>query len=370
MSVKVAHDQRILDAPAGSRHAETFVEEHSRRGIEHDVLLAGMIRVILLVALNVAINIRAQARQLLGADDVIGRRGPALRYRRQIAPAGKTQALLIARQVQDHWAARALRNSPAQFRDLAGVDGLDGRNRLPRQIPGLLRLQVVLGFTNECDHSLVGLARRGAEREDTVVHQNHADRVGTDFARENLGAYAGQVEARHRVGNDNHAVPVYLANALLAVGRIGYRHDGVGVGMVHVLVGKNGVQDSLDRRRRRRGVGHVGPQLVYHLWIRQLLELGERKHMPHADRGESTLFDGLEVPAAALHVENILGLAEDVVLRDLDRRVAAAVQHQLGITAQEARAVDALREVADITGCLVFVPEIVHRLLVGVFGLG
>ncbi len=272
--------------------------------------------------------------------------------------------------MQDHREARVLRNRPTHFRDLGGVHGLDGRNRLPGQIPGLLRFQIVLGFTNEFDHSLVGLARRGAEREDTVVHQNHADRVGTDFARENLGAYAGQVEARHRVGNDDHAVPVYLANALLTIGRIGYRHDGVGVGVVHVLVGKDGVQDSLDRRRGRGGVGHVGPQLVDHLWIRQLLEPGERQHVPHAHRGKTALFDGLEVPAAAFHIENILGLAKDVVLRDLDGRVAAAVQHQLGITTQEARAVDALREVADITGCLVFVPEIVHRLLVGIFCLG
>src|SRR4029077_17381698 len=61
-------------------------------------------------------------------------------------------------------------------------------------------------------------------------------------------------------------------------------------------------------------------------------------------RREAGGLDGLEGPAAALHVEHVLFLAEEVLLAQLDRGVASAVQHERAVAAEQARGVDARAE--------------------------
>src|SRR6185369_8591529 len=74
------------------------------------------------------------------------------------------------------------------------------------------------------------------------------------------------------------------------------------------------------------------------------LQPGELADVTERDRGEAGGLDGLEVPAAALHVEHVHFLAEEVLLSKLDRGVASAVQHERAVAAQQARGVDALAE--------------------------
>jgi hypothetical protein len=100
------------------------------------------------------------------------------------------------------------------------------------------------------------------------------------------------------------------------------------VGVVHELERDRAVQDRLDRRRRRRGPDHVRDELVHHVRVGQPLEPRELADVVEPHRGEAGGFDRLEIPAAALDVQDRLALAEAVALADLHRGVAAAVQDE------------------------------------------
>ena len=97
--------------------------------------------------------------------------------------------------------------------------------------------------------------------------QHHADRVLRLLLRKLARAVGRQVEAGHDVGDHHHLVAVDVAHALVAVRRVRHRQHRVGVRVVHVLVRQDGVQDGLDRRRRRPCTQCVRGQLVDHLRI-------------------------------------------------------------------------------------------------------
>src|SRR6202023_1618227 len=77
-------------------------------------------------------------------------------------------------------------------------------------------------------------------------------------------------------------------------------------------------------------------------------------------RGEARLLDGLEVPAAPLDVEDLFLLAEEIAPAQLDRGVAAAVQHQRAVAAEQARGVDPQPEIAAVPAGFGVVPEALH----------
>src|SRR5690606_27031850 len=78
------------------------------------------------------------------------------------------------------------------------------------------------------------------------------------------------------------------------------------------------------------------------------------------------------VPAAALDAQDLDVLAGDVGDRRLDRRVAAAVQHQGGLAAEQPRGIDAERQILvhallgvalDIAAGVGVAPLVLHRVL-------
>ena len=185
---------------------------------------------------------------------------------------------------------------------------------------------------------------------------------GLAIAREDSRARAREVETRHDVGYDHHFVAVEAADAPLAVGGVGEREDRVGVGVVDELVGQDRMQDRFDRRRGRIGAQHVGAHLVHHLRVGKRFELRERHQVVQAHRRKARRLDRLEVPAAALHVEDGLLAPEEVLLVDLHRRVAAAVQHQGLVAPQQARGVHAQSQLARELRRLAVVPQAFHRV--------
>src|SRR5690606_3534356 len=88
----------------------------------------------------------------------------------------------------------------------------------------------------------------------------------------------------------------------------------------------------------------------------------ELQEVRHAHRREARLLDGGEVPAAALHVENVLLLAHDVAAAQLHRGVAPAVEHERGLAPEQARGVDAQSERVRAARRLGVVPEILHEV--------
>ena len=290
---------------------------------------------------------------------MVGRDRPLLRQRAHVCALGEGQSLCVRMGRHDHGHARRVRQLAPQLRLLQHVDP-GRRDRARRDIPGALRFQVILGAADQGDHALVGLPGAVAERKNAVVHQHHADGVGAGLARILARAQARQVEPGHDVGNDHDGVAVESRGCALAVGRIGDGHDRIGVGVVDELVGQAGVQDGLDRRRRRRGLEHVGGELVDHLRVRQRVELRQPLQIVQLHRRESGRLDGLQVPAAALDVQDVFVLAEQVLLHQLDRGVAAAVQHQRLVAPEQARGVDA--QSSSLWHCAdsLVVPEALH----------
>ncbi len=193
-----------------------------------------------------------------------------------------------------------------------------------------------------------------------MVQQHHADGRRPRFGGKALRAQAREVEAGHHVRNDDHEVAVDLADSRLAVGRVGDREQRVGVGVVDVFVGEQRVQDRLDRRRRGARPRHVRRQLVDHVEVGQRRQLREAGEVREAHRREPGFGDRGEVPAAALDVEDVLVVADQVALAQLDRRVAAAVQHERAVAAEQARRVAAQRELARLRGGVVVVPAVVQ----------
>src|SRR5215210_8070569 len=132
------------------------------------------------------------------------------------------------------------------------------------------------------------------------------------------------------------------------------------MGVVHVLEGQRRVENGLDGRRRRRGPGHVGDELVDHLGVGERGQPGEPHDRPESHRGEPGRLDGLQVPPAPLDVEDVLLLAEQIALADLDRRVSPAMEHQRLVPPQQTRGIDPQAEVAFVVRGFVVVPEALH----------
>jgi hypothetical protein len=95
----------------------------------------------------------------------------------------------------------------------------------------------------------------------------------------------------------------------------------------------------------RLAVQQVGALDVHHVLVAQRLQPLQLAKRRKADGGQAGRLDRAHVPAAALHAEHVESLPGDVGHARLHRGVAAAVQHQLRFTAQQARGVDAERQV-------------------------
>ena len=111
----------------------------------------------------------------------------------------------------------------------------------------------------------------------------------------------------------------------------------------------------------RAGAGHLSGEFVHHLRIRQGVCFRELEQMRHPHRREAIRFDRLQVPAAAFDVKDLFLFAEDIAFHDLDRSIAAAMQHKRRVPSQQPGGVNSLLEVGLAFIRLDGVPKIVHR---------
>ncbi len=169
-------------------------------------------------------------------------------------------------------------------------------------------------------------------------------------------------EARHHVRNDHDLVAVELATRA--------RPDGVFITRAARpdACGRRSAQGRIACRiASTDGVGAAGSTVAARSsrtisasdsasssasWRRTRMRTGA-KPAASIDR---------EVPPGPFHVEEVHGLAEDIRLRDLDGRVAAPVQHERGLSPEEARRVHPLGEGPLEPARVVVVPEASHPL--------
>src|SRR6185503_1141338 len=96
------------------------------------------------------------------------------------------------------------------------------------------------------------------------------------------------------------------------------------------------MQYGLDRRRRRACAQHVRVELVDHARVGQRREIRELAHVTERNRREACRLYGFQIPAAAFDVEYVLVLAKEILFAELDRGVAAAMQHERFVAAEQA----------------------------------
>ena len=78
-----------------------------------------------------------------------------------------------------------------------------------------------------------------------------------------------QNKPRHDVGQNQHLGAVDFPQDAIAIGAVADGNHRIGMAVVHVLVGNEGVQDSLYRRSGRGGIQQGQAQLTHHLAVAQ-----------------------------------------------------------------------------------------------------
>ena len=162
---------------------------------------------------------------------------------------------------------------------------------------------------------------------------------------EHSGDALGERETRDRVRHIRDAIAEHFARHRLAVRLIGQREHRRRMRVVDHLVRQEGVQQRFDRGIGRGGIEQIHALEIDHVLVGQLVERAQtaERRQPHGRQTGG--LDVAHVPARTLDADHFDRVAEQVRHVRLDRRVAAAVQHELRIAAQKTCGVDALRQI-------------------------
>ena len=163
------------------------------------------------------------------------------------------------------------------------------------------------------------------------------------------------------------------AHEVLAIGLIGEDEDGVGVCVVHELVGQERVQERFERGVHGLRVEHAQPQLVHHGFVTQAIEGLELAQPLEVENGKVTRFDRREVSPGPLDAKDVARAPEDVLGARLDGGVSAAVQDELLLSTDQTGGVDPEGHVcaADLSidfgraGSFFIAPQALHGALQG-----
>jgi hypothetical protein len=252
-------------------------------------------------------------------------------------------------------------------RDIGRRRDLPGQRHAGKDLARRLG-QPLLGQRHQVDHAHIGLFRRGAHREDAVLQQDQPLDIGI-LPRDFVG-FLGECEAWHHVGHQGGALAVDVGRERLAIGLVGQRQHGVGMGVVDELVRQEGVQQRLDRRVGRLAVQKVAALDVDHVLVGKRLQPDQLAQRFEPHRRQAGRLDRAHVPATALDAQHLDWRAGDVRHLGLHRGIAAAMQHQPRLAAQEPRRVHAQRQIlANALGSMLgnrglgvaVGPQILHR---------
>ncbi len=203
--------------------------------------------------------------------------------------------------------------------------------------------QPFFGQRDGVDHPLIGLAGTFAKGEDAVLQQHQALDIWVFL--EHLGGFFGELKPGHDVGHEPQPARIKLGATFGGVGLVGEAQHRGRMGMIDKFVRQKGVQQGLDRRVGGAGIDQVRALRANHFRVGQCLAPAQFAQRREPNRREPGRFDRRHVPAAALDAQHLGLLVEQVLDDGLDRGVAAAVQHQLGVAPQQPRGVNAQRDV-------------------------
>ena len=118
------------------------------------------------------------------------------------------------------------------------------------------------------------------------------------------------------------------------------------MGVIDEALGDEGMEQRLDRRVGRQRIEQIGALRPYHLFVGHGVAREQHAQLGEPHRREPGRLDHRHVGAGALDAEHVDLAPHQVRQAQFHRGVAAAVQHQAGIAAEQARGIDAQGEVA------------------------
>ena len=111
--------------------------------------------------------------------------------------------------------------------------------------------------------------------------------------------------------------------------------------MVDEFVRHEGMQQKFERRARRHRVEQVAALHPRHVVVGEIVERAQPLQRREPHRRHAAGLDRTHVAAGAFNAQHLDLVAGEIAHLGLDRRVAAAVQHECGIAAEQPRGVDA-----------------------------
>ena len=287
---------------------------------------------------------------VLRADGVVGGGDPFQPIARQFGAVDKIQHFRAAAEIKHEtlvkaWPGRIRQRAGAaqNRRDLGRVchlrrHGSGGENRFAAAP------QPLLGERHDRNHAFIGLARAHAKAENSMLQQHEP--FGCGISVVDFGRLLGQQKSRHDVRHDPDTRPVQVGDALSGIGLVGEAQHRRRMRVVDIFVRQKGVQQRLDRRVRRTWIEQIGALDAHHILVRQRVAFAQFSQRCESDRRQAGRLDIAQVPAAAFDAQHLGGIPEQIGQDRLDRRVAAAVQHQPGIAAEQTRGINAQRQIA------------------------
>ncbi len=263
-----------------------------------------------------------------------GSRIPSRRARRRRGGRGTSRIAGVDARAHDRARApaRRPRASPAapRRRGSTALDGTDRPLARTRARAATLTVaaaldDVALGARDRVDRALVALLRRGAPREEAVLlEHHHASARWCAATRSKISAHRlASAKPGITYGTQTSPRPKSAAQMRSPVRLIADREDGVRVRVIDEARGQERVQQRLDARVRGGGVEQVRAKLVDHRLVGHRVERAELAKRREAHCRVPLGLDRRQVPAGALHVQDLDGLAEQGRRRRLHRRVAA-----------------------------------------------
>ena len=353
--VELRGDPRLALVLPPRDHAQPGDQDHRGVGVAHGrrvLALAAVVvgRVVATVALQAFRERRLQGKGVaargipvgeerldLGAQEVIGAGGPERGQARPVDASGEAQGVGI---VLHGGHEPALRGDPSakpgqDLQEQAAPLGLrQQRMALPPEgaQAAIPFRDVGRGAIDDLKRGLVADLVVVAPRAHAVVAEKHAP--GGRLLADARFDEEAEVEAGALPGDVGHVVPVDLPAEALLVHRRGHRDHRVRMEVVHVLVGNEGVQRSIDRAGAGVQVEHaMAVEVVHQVFdgcLRPALGLAQvaslhRAHPVQVERGEAVRLRGPKVSTGTLDPEDLNVLSrEGIPFPQLGRRVAAA----------------------------------------------
>ena len=280
----------------------------------------------------------------LAADHMIGRDDAGASIARHILAVDEIQNRIAGAEFQDRALVRAfaagIEQRAGAAQDRRDLDrGRDLLRQFRTHEQGFaVFLETIFRQRDERDHALVGLARVGAEGEDAVLVEDQPFHLRILF--EHLGGFFGEPEAWHDVRHEAEPAAEHLNAQRGRVRLVDQAEHRGGVGVIDVFRRHECVQQHLDRRRGRLRIDQIGARHSRHLVVGKLFARaqGAQRLDPHG--GEAGGLDRTHVGAGALDAQHRDLLAGEVARFGLQRAVAAAMQHQSGVAAEQASGIN------------------------------